>query len=56
MPLGRSAYEVLRLVDALQHFEQYGEVCPMDWKKGQPAMEPNQEGLRTYVKQAILNS
>lgn len=34
-PLGRSIPEALRIVDALQHFEQYGEVCPANW---QPAI------------------
>ena len=29
--------ECLRVVDALQHYEQFGEVCPMDWEKGEKA-------------------
>ena len=33
MPLGRSVDEVLRVIDALQFTEEYGEVCPADWKK-----------------------
>ncbi len=49
MPLGRSVKEVLRMVDALQHFEQNGEVCPMDWNKGDTAMIPDQEGVSTYL-------
>ena len=28
-PLGRSIDEAIRVVDALQHFELYGEVCPL---------------------------
>ncbi|MDB4423767.1 peroxiredoxin, partial [bacterium] len=32
MPLGRSIQECLRIIDALQHFEEHGEVCPMDWQ------------------------
>jgi peroxiredoxin (alkyl hydroperoxide reductase subunit C) len=31
MPLGRSTNEALRIVDALQHFEHHGEVCPANW-------------------------
>ena len=31
LPLGRSVEEVLRMIDALTHFEQHGEVCPADW-------------------------
>ncbi|NOY29826.1 MAG: peroxiredoxin [Planctomycetes bacterium] len=36
LPLGRSVDEALRLVDALQFFEENGEVCPANWKKGDP--------------------
>ena len=36
-PLGRSISEALRIVDALQHFEQYGEVCPANWQPTLPA-------------------
>lgn len=34
LPLSRSTEETLRMVDALQHFEEYGEACPIDWHKG----------------------
>ena len=30
MPLGRSVKEALRMVDALQHWEKHGEVCPVN--------------------------
>lgn len=49
MPLGRSIAETLRMVDALQHFEAHGEVCPMDWEKGKPAMAPTHEGTGNYL-------
>lgn len=49
MPLGRSIRECLRVVDALQHFEQFGEVCPMDWEKGEEAMKPDHEGVSGYL-------
>ena len=48
MPLGRSVQETLRMIDALQHFEQYGEVCPIDWHKGNTAMKANCDGLKEY--------
>lgn len=50
MPLGRSVDEALRIVDALQHFEQYGEVCPLGWQPGQPAMQPSYEGVAEYLR------
>ena len=40
LPLGRSVDEALRVVDAFQHFEKHGEVCPADWKPGQKALDP----------------
>lgn len=30
-PLGRSIAEALRIIDALQHYEANGEVCPANW-------------------------
>lgn len=50
MPLGRSIREALRVVDALQHFEENGEVCPMDWEKGAQAMTADHEGVSNYLK------
>lgn len=49
MPLGRSVDEALRIVDALQFFEQNGEVCPANWKKGDKAMKPTQEGVSKFL-------
>lgn len=49
LPLGRSVKEALRMVDALQHFEKNGEVCPMDWVLGEEAMEANHESTATYL-------
>ena len=49
MPLGRSVEEAIRMVDALQHFEQYGEVCPLGWQKGKEAMAPTHEGVSGYL-------
>jgi peroxiredoxin 2/4 len=49
LPLGRNVEEVLRVVDALDFHTQHGEVCPANWKKGDKAMKPTQEGLREYA-------
>lgn len=48
LPLGRSVDEVLRTLDALISFNQYGEVCPANWQVGAPRMKPNKEGLEAY--------
>ena len=49
MPLGRNVDEVLRLIDALQFFEENGEVCPANWHKGEKALKPTQEGISDYL-------
>ncbi|MCX6308487.1 MAG: peroxiredoxin [Bacteroidia bacterium] len=49
MPLGRSVDEVIRMLDALQFTEEFGEVCPANWKKGDKAMKPTQEGVSEYL-------
>ncbi|MCH2205707.1 MAG: peroxiredoxin [Lentisphaerales bacterium] len=48
LPLGRNVDEALRMVDALQYFEENGEVCPANWNKGDKAMKPNADGLVEY--------
>lgn len=49
LPLGRSVDEALRMVDALHHFEEYGEVCPANWKEGEAAMKATAEGVADYL-------
>ncbi len=49
LPLGRSIDEAIRIVDALQFFEENGEVCPADWHKGDKAMKATQEGVASYL-------
>jgi len=49
MPLGRSIDEAIRIVEALQFFEENGEVCPANWHKGDKAMKPTQEGVASYL-------
>ena len=49
LPLGRNVDEALRMVDALQHFEQHGEVCPANWSAGSAAMKPTHESTSSYL-------
>lgn len=49
LPLGRNVDEVLRMVDALQHFEENGEVCPANWSKGKDALKATEEGVSGYL-------
>lgn len=50
LPLGRSVDEALRMVDALTHFEQHGEVCPADWRPGKDAMIADTEKSKAYFQ------
>ena len=49
LPLGRNVDEALRMVDALQFFEQHGEVCPANWRPGAEAMKPTAAGVADYL-------
>ena len=51
LPLGRNVDEALRMVDALQYFEENGEVCPANWQKGQLGMQATHEGVANYLSQ-----
>lgn len=50
LPMGRSISEVLRVVDMWQHILKYGEVCPMNWKKGEEAMKATSIGVENYLR------
>jgi len=54
MPLGRNVNEYLRIIDALTHVQQKGEVCPANWEEGKNAMNANREGVANYLS-AQLN-
>ncbi len=47
--LGRNIDEAIRMVDALHHLEEHGEVCPANWKDGEAAMSPTPEGVKEYL-------
>jgi peroxiredoxin (alkyl hydroperoxide reductase subunit C) len=49
LPLGRNVDEALRMVDALQYFEENGEVCPANWMKGSSAMKATHDGVADYL-------
>ena len=49
LPLGRNMDELIRMVDALQFFEENGEVCPAGWSKGDSGMNASPEGVANYL-------
>lgn len=48
LPLGRNIDEYVRLLDAQQHVEKFGEVCPANWEEGEEAMKATNEGVAEY--------
>jgi peroxiredoxin (alkyl hydroperoxide reductase subunit C) len=49
LPLGRNIDEMLRLIDALDHHNKHGEVCPAGWTQGKTGMKPSDDGMRDYL-------
>ncbi len=49
LPIGRNVDETLRVIEALQHTEKHGEVCPAGWQKGKVGMKPSAGGVATYL-------
>lgn len=49
LPLGRNVDEAIRILDALQFTEKYGEVCPANWKPGEEGMKPTAQGVSEYL-------
>lgn len=50
LPLGRNVDEAIRMVDALQFFEENGEVCPAGWNRGDDGMKADSAGVASYLK------
>ncbi len=48
LPLGRSVDEALRMVKALQHFEENGEVCPANWQQGSRSINTDVEKSKEF--------
>ncbi len=55
LPLGRNVDEMLRMIDALQFTEKYGEVCPAGWTKGDEGMTPTGDGVASYLAEKADN-
>ena len=47
LPVGRSADEYIRLVQAFQYTDEFGEVCPAGWTPGKATMVPNPDSKKT---------
>ena len=56
LPLGRNVDEALRMVDALRHHEEHGEVCPANWQKGDEGMKPGPKESQPYFEKHNLRA
>lgn len=55
LPLGRDIDEMLRMVDALQFYEEHGEVCPAGWSKGEAGIQATPKGVSEYLAEHARN-
>ena len=55
LPLGRNIDEMLRMVDALAFHTEHGDVCPANWQEGKKAMNPSDDGMRSYMAEEANN-
>jgi len=53
LPVGRSVDETLRLVQAFQYTDKYGEVCPSGWKPGDPTMHADPTKSKEYFRKTF---
>jgi len=49
-PVGRNVEEYLRLVQAFQHSDAHGEVCPASWTPGKATIIPTPEEKLTFFE------
>ncbi|XP_045485779.1 peroxiredoxin 1 isoform X1 [Pieris rapae] len=52
LPVGRSVDETLRLVQAFQFTDKYGEVCPANWHPGSKTIKPDTKAAQEYFGDA----
>ncbi|MDF2964883.1 MAG: thioredoxin peroxidase 1 [Rickettsiaceae bacterium] len=48
-PLGRNVDEAIRIIDAIDFYNECGEVCPANWRKGAEGMKQTAEGVADYL-------
>ena len=51
LPIGRNIDELIRTLDAVQFFEEHGEVCPAGWQKGDKGMQASPKGVADYLSE-----
>ena len=54
--MGRSVDEALRLLDAFQFTDKYGEVCPANWNPGEATIKATPEGNKSFTEKAYADT
>ncbi len=49
--VGRNVEETIRLIQAFQHADEHGVVCPANWKPGQKTIVPSPEASQKYFQE-----
>lgn len=49
LPLGRNIDEMIRMIDTMLFTNEYGEVCPAGWQKGDKGMTASTAGVADYL-------
>lgn len=49
LPLGRNIDEMIRMIDTMLFTNEYGEVCPAGWQKGDEGMKASTTGVADYL-------
>ena len=49
LPLGRNIDEMIRMVDTMLFTNEFGEVCPAGWVKGDDGMKATTQGVAEYL-------
>lgn len=55
LPLGRNINEIIRIIDALDFYNNNNNVCPANWNKGDPAIIPSNKGIKNYLNSLYKN-
>ncbi len=50
LPIGRNVDEALRLVKAIQFYDEHGEVCPANWQPGGKTIQPHPTHSKAYFE------
>jgi peroxiredoxin (alkyl hydroperoxide reductase subunit C) len=54
LPLGRNIAEALRMLEALQHVELHGEVCPANWTTEGKGIKTTLESVGEYLQRGAV--